>query len=359
VFETSSNVGFVQAIEQQFRARNREKEYVDYLASLGFADPLDIGIEGEAVPIFHRPTQAQKDSGEWHRNSASFLAYGYGVEISPLHTLALYNAVAAGGKMVRPRLIKELRGIYPNDTRTFPVEVINPAIASPRTIAALRQSLEGVVEDGTAVVLRNPYYKVAAKTGTAQQEGYGGGAGQHYLATMVGYFPADNPQYSCIVSIWTRVGSSSNVIYGSMLAGPVFKAVADRVYVTRWDLQPNVADAPKVKVPPRIKGGPDRDVRQVARGLDISIDGESRRKDRHEWVTTAWAADSAAIATVPFETTAGRVPRVLGMGLMDALYAIESRGFRVDFSGKGRVVSQHPAAGAAARAGTTITITLR
>jgi cell division protein FtsI (penicillin-binding protein 3) len=356
VFETSSNVGFVKAIEERFRARDREKEYVDYLASLGFAEPLDIGIEGEVTPIFHRPTQAQKDSGEWHRNSSAYLAYGYGVEISPLHTLALFNAVAAGGKMVRPRLIKELRGIDPDDTHEFPVEVINPAIASPRTIDALRQSLEGVVEDGTAVVLRNPYYKVAAKTGTAQQNGYGGGAGQHYLATMVGYFPADNPQYSCIVSIWTRRGSSADVIYGSTLAGPVFKAVADRVYVTRWDLQPDVADAPRVSPLPQVKGGPDRAVRHVARELDIRLDDDARRRD---WVATYLREDSTAIATTPIETAAGHVPRVIGMGLMDALYAIESRGYRVDFTGKGRVASQHPAAGAQARQGSTITLTLR
>jgi cell division protein FtsI (penicillin-binding protein 3) len=356
VFETSSNVGFVLAVEERFRATDREKVYVDYLAGLGFADPLDIGIEGEVTPIFHRPTQAQRDSGEWHRNSASFLAYGYGVEISPLHTLALYNAVAGGGRLVRPRLITALRGVDPDDSQTFPVEVINPAIASPRTIAALRESLLGVVEDGTAMVLRNPWYKIAAKTGTAQQDGYGGGAGQHYLATMVGYFPADDPKYSCIVSIWTRRGSSRDVIYGSTLAGPVFKAVADRVYVTRWDLQPDVAGAPRVKTPPRVKGGPDRAVREVAAGLDIRLDDGARRRD---WVSTSLRADSAAIATVPLEMTAGRVPRVVGMGLIDALYAIESRGFRVDFTGKGRVVSQSPEAGAAARNGATVTLTLR
>jgi cell division protein FtsI (penicillin-binding protein 3) len=356
VFETSSNVGFVLAIEERFRARDREKAYVDYLAGLGFAEPLDIGIEGEAVPIFHRPTQEQKDSGEWHRNSSAFLAYGYGVEVSPLHTLALFNAVAGGGRMVRPRLVKELRGTDPDDVRTFPVEVINPAIASARTIAALRESLEGVVTDGTAGGLRNPWYRIAAKTGTAQQEGYGGGAGQHYLATMVGYVPADDPKYSCIVSIWTRRGSSRDVIYGSTLAGPVFKAVADRVYVTRWDLQPDVADAPRGTLPPRIKGGPDRAVREVAGELDIRLDNDARRRD---WVSTSLGADSMEIATVKLETAPGRVPRVVGMGLIDALWAIESRGLRVDFAGKGRVVSQSPEPGSAVRPGALITITLR
>jgi cell division protein FtsI (penicillin-binding protein 3) len=356
VFETSSNVGFVKAVEERFRSKDRESVYVDYLAGLGFAEPLDIGIEGEAVPIFHRPTKEQRASGKWHPNSASYLAYGYGIEISPLHTLALYNAVAAGGKMVRPRLIKELRGETPGDSHSFPVEVIHPSIASERTIAALRESLMGVVEDGTAGVLRNPYYRVAAKTGTAQQDGYGGGAGQHYLATMVGYFPAENPQYSCIVSIWTRMGSSRNVIYGSTLAGPVFKAVADRVFVTRWDLQPDVAAMPRVKVPPQMKGGPERAVREVAGAMNIRLDDNARRRD---WVSTSLREDSLAVVTARLETAEGTVPRVLGMGLVDAVYALESRGLRVDFSGKGRVTAQYPVAGAKARPGTTITLTLR
>ncbi len=356
VFETSSNVGFVLAIEQQFHSRGRDREFVDYLAGLGFSEPMGTRMSGEAVPMFHRPpADGAATSKEWSTVSANYLAYGYGIEISPLHTLALYNAVAAGGKMVRPRLVSELRGT--DGVTTFPTEVINPAIASPRTIDALRKSLEGVVEEGTARALQNPWYRVAAKTGTAQQGSYGGGLGQVYLATMVGYFPADNPKYSCIVSIWTRRGSWSDTYYGAALAGPVFKAVADRVFVSRWDLQPAVGDTlQRAAVPPRVKGGPDRDVRRTARELGISIADEGLRR---EWVSTAWVADSTSIAASRLEVAPGTVPPVVGMGLKDALYAIESRGLRVDFTGKGRVVAQHPAPGATVRAGATITITLK
>jgi cell division protein FtsI (penicillin-binding protein 3) len=237
------------------------------------------------------------------------------------------------------------------------VEVINPAIASPRTIAALQESLAGVVDEGTAGVLRNPWYKVAAKTGTAQQERYGGGLGQVYLATMVGYFPADRPQYSCLVSIWTRRGTWGDTYYGSSLAGPVFKAIADRVYVTRWDIQPTVAGAaPRVMVPPGIKGGSDRAVREVAHELDIELDGDARRRD---WVATSLREDSAAVVATRLETASGTVPSVVGMGLKDAVWTIESRGLKADFSGRGRVASQFPEAGAAIRPGATITITLR
>ncbi len=240
VFETSSNVGFVQAVERRFKERGREKEFVDYISALGFDRPLNTGLIGEASPNFHKPTPESTRSGSWHSNSLSYMSHGYGFEVSPLHTLVLYNAVANDGRMMRPMLIKELsRDGVP--VETFSPQVLNPSIAPSRTIAAVRASLEGVVEEGTARMLRNPFYKVAAKTGTAQQltggRYLGEGSGQIYMATMVGYFPADAPKYSCIVSIWTRYNARGDVFYGSSLAGPVFKAVADRVYVTHHDWQ--------------------------------------------------------------------------------------------------------------------------
>ncbi len=241
VFETSSNVGFVQAVEQRFKERGREREFVDYIAALGFDRPLGTGIVGEATPILHRPTPEATRLGRWSSNSAAFMSHGYGLEVSPLHTLTLYNAVANDGVMVRPMLVSGLCNSLGETVEEFESEVVNPRIAPRRTIDAVRESLEGVVDQGTARVLQNPYYRVAAKTGTAQQltDGryLGGHRGQIYMATMVGYFPADEPRYSCIVSIWTRFNAAGDVFYGSNLAGPVFKAVADRVYVTHYEWQ--------------------------------------------------------------------------------------------------------------------------
>ncbi len=354
VFETSSNVGFVQSVETRFKEKGREKEYVDYISALGFDRPMGTSMVGEAAPIFHKPTPEAIKRGSWHKNSISYMAYGYGLEVSPLHTLALYNAIAGGGRMVRPMLIRELArdGVA---VQKFHTEVINPSIAPARTIEAVRESLVGVVEDGTATVLKNPYYKVAAKTGTAQQDSYGGGAGQVYMATMVGYFPADEPKYSCIVAIWTRLGAGSSVFYGSALAGPVFKAVADRVYVTHHEWQKPVSDTlPRIAQPPRVKGGPVTAVREVAGGLDIKLRDDARRRD---WVATR--ADSVSVYASRVEAARGTVPSVVGMGLSDALYAIESRGLRVDFSGKGRVTAQFPAAGETVRPGATVTLTLK
>ncbi len=358
VFETSSNVGFVKATEKRFREKGREKDYVDYIVNLGFDRQLGTGMAGEAVPLFHKPTPEQVQAGRWHRNSIAYMSHGYGFEISPLHTLTLYNAVANNGKMVKPMLIKELSE-YGSPVKTYRTEVINPSIAPSRTIKAVQECLEGVVDEGTATVLKNPYYAVAAKTGTAQQltggRYLGGYAGQLYLATMVGYFPADNPRYSIIVAIGTRYGSGAYNIYGSTLAGPVFKAVADRVYVTHYEWQEPVDRAnPKVAQPPAVKGGPVKAVREVSGELNIKLADDARRGD---WVRTR--TDSTTVAVAAVSTAGGTVPQVVGMGLKDAMYAIESRGLKVDFAGKGKVAAQSPAAGETVKPGATISITLK
>ncbi|MDR0907957.1 MAG: transpeptidase family protein [Rikenellaceae bacterium] len=317
VFETSSNVGFVKAVTDRFTATGREQDYIDYMANLGFDRHIGMGMTGEARPKFHKPTPEERKSGAWHQNSLAYMSHGYGFEISPLHTLTLYNAVAGGGRMVRPLLVKEIRE-EGEPIQKFFTTVINPSIAPQRTIRAVREALEGVVDEGTATVLKNPYYKVAAKTGTAQAESYGGGVGQQYLATMVGYFPADNPVYSCIVCIRTRYGSTNRNIYGSSLAGPVFKAIADRVYVTRhdWQVPVNKGNARTDEVPPT----------------------------------------KVSLASLALES--GVMPEVVGMGLRDALYLLESRGLVVEFSGKGAVVSQLPPAGEAVEVGATANIIL-
>jgi cell division protein FtsI (penicillin-binding protein 3) len=354
VFETSSNVGFVKAVAKRFTETKREQDYIDYMVNLGFDRPISMGMTGEAQPKFHKPTPEERKSGDWHQNSLVYMSHGYGFEISPMHTLTLYNAVAGGGRMVRPILVKEIKeaGVA---VQKFKTEVINPSIAPQRTIRAVREALEGVVDEGTATVLKNPYYKVAAKTGTAQAESYGGGAGQQYLATMVGYFPADNPQYSCIVCIRTRYGSGNYNIYGSSLAGPVFKAVADRVYVTRYDWQEPVnLTLERSILPPAVKGGLEQLVRRAARDMNVPLSDKAHRGD---WTVTS--RDSVRVVATPLAIDSGVMPQVMGMGLQDALFLLESRGLVVDFSGKGKVVGQFPAAGERVSAGASVNISLR
>lgn len=318
VFEVSSNIGFAQLVHDHYASR--PARFVDYVCKIGLDRPLHIQIPGSLAPLFLRPGERYWAPGE----TLEKMAYGYTFAITPMRTLALYNAVANGGKMISPLLVKELRS-HGQTQRTFTAQTIVEQICSPSTLAFVQQSLRGVVDEGTGRVLSNPYYQVAAKTGTAQvafgNRGYTDrSGGRRYLATMVGYFPADAPKYSCIVAIQTYHNAGSrDTYYGAGLSGPVFRAVADRVYAsnTSWHRSVSEGHAPLVD---SLSG----------------LRGESARA----------------------QAQAGSVPDVVGLGLQEALYLLEQVGLRVEFSGQGKVVSQSLAPGAPAGLGRRISLTL-
>jgi len=357
VFELSSNVGFIKCIRKHYK--ERPQRFIDFVSQLGMRQSLGTRIDGEAVPMMWTP--ADKGKGQWSRLTLNAMAYGYGFEISPLHTLTLYNAVANDGCMVRPRLIREIRQ-YGQTLEEFPTEYINRKICSESTLRKVRECLEGVVDAGTGSALKNPYYSVAAKTGTAQVANGRGGyvdeyGGRNYLATMVGYFPADSPKYSCIVAIKTYYGRGNYVnYYGAGLAGPVFKAVADRIYSSNVQWQQPVREKipQRSRAPVELKGGDGEQIRCAAGELGIELQRDGRLKG---WTSTV--SDSALVRTFRMDIDEGRVPSVKGMGLKDAVYLLESLGLRVSFSGKGRVVSQSVAPGARINKGQSIFLTLR
>lgn len=360
MFAISSNIGFVKSVRETFR-RNPAR-YVDYIKELGFKQPLGTGLGGEARPMMWEPSD--KGANQWIENlTLNKMAYGYGFEISPLHTLTLYNAVANGGKMVRPRLVTEVRR-YGQSVEEFDADYINRSICSSSTLNKVRECLESVVDSGTGSALKNPYYTVAAKTGTAQMlftgaernpsnPYYDKSGRRQYLATMVGYFPADKPRYSCIVCIKTYSGRTAN-IYGAGMAGPVFKAVADRIYAAHTEWQPTVADkyGKRTEVPMAVKGGSYESVRKVAGRLDARIEGGGRGT----WVRTS--RDSTQITLTQVDLDSDLVPNVVGMGAKDAVYLMEQRGLRVRLSGKGVVRQQSLTAGSRAVEGVTVNLTL-
>ena len=357
VFELSSNIGFIKCIREKYKSR--PQRFIDYLETLGMRESLGTKIAGEAKPKMWTPKD--KGRGQWSKLTLNAMAYGYGFEISPLHTLTLYNAVANDGRMVRPKLMSHIRQ-YGQILEEYPTEYINRKICSESTLRKVRECLEGVVDVGTGSALKNPYYTVAAKTGTAQVVNDKGGytdqyGGRNYLATMVGYFPADNPKYSCIVAIKTYYGRGHyGNYYGAGLAGPVFKAVADRIYSSHTEWQQPVRE--KIEKPSaapiEMKGGDGEQIRRVAGKLGIDLSRDGRLKG---WTSTR--ADSAVVHTAEMNIEEGVVPSVRGMGLKDAVYLLESLGLRVSFSGKGKVVSQSIAAGTKLSKGQNIVLTLR
>jgi cell division protein FtsI (penicillin-binding protein 3) len=194
--------------------------------------PTGIDIKGEPKPTMKYPGDPY-----WSAISLPAMSYGYEMLLTPLQILNFYNAVANQGEMVRPMIVEAIRE-HGKITKVFDKQILNPSICSKKTLKKVKTMLNGVVERGTAENISGSPYKIAGKTGTAQiamgQRGY---ASEHY-ASFVGYFPADNPQYSCIVVLKT---SDANDFYGSDLAAPVFRKIADKVYASSPNMRKEIA----------------------------------------------------------------------------------------------------------------------
>jgi cell division protein FtsI (penicillin-binding protein 3) len=315
VFEHSSNVGTAKIINDNYK--DNPRRYIDRLYSMQINKPLDLQIKGEGKPVIRGPGDKL-----WSGISLPMMSHGYEVQMTPLQILTFYNAVANNGKMVKPRFVSEVR----NGNRTvksFDTEVITNAICSKSTIRKAQSLLEGVVENGTAKNLKNSNYKIAGKTGTAQianaKHGYRSGSRISYQASFVGYYPADDPLYSCIVV----VNAPSNwVYYGNVVSGPVFKEIADKVYASSFY----------------------RDLHA------LNPQGEDKVSLREA---------ASEVKKGDLSQSEGVMPNVVGMGLRDALYMLENSGVRVRYSGKGKVVKQSPQPGVRVSRGATVALQLR
>ena len=354
VFEKSSNIGFALAVNKYYR--DKPENFVRHLCKMGLDQPLDLQIPGEQRPVIYRT-----DSRWWNGTTLTMMSYGYALRLTPLKTLTFYNAVANGGKMVSPLLVKELRQ-YGQTLRTYRSRVMVPSIASKETLEAVRDAMRGVVEEGTGRVLKSPYYKIGGKTGTAQIPfGKGGytdrNGGRQYLATMVGYFPEDNPKYSCLVAVKTYNGPGHRrTYYGASLAGPVLKAIADRVYAknTEWQSPVSKINRTKTAERPQIKAGRVDEIREIAYRFDIPYEGHRKEKDWKE----VESVDSSGIVYREYDESSGLVPSVVGMGLKEAIYLLERNGLVVSFSGTGRVEWQSVQPGSEARRGMLVSLRL-
>jgi cell division protein FtsI (penicillin-binding protein 3) len=330
-FEVSTNVGISKIINENY-AKNPQK-FVDRLKKMNLHEPLNLDITGEGMPRI----KDVKDP-TWSGVTIPWMSIGYEVRQTPLQILVFYNAIANNGKMVKPMFVKEVRK-RGKVVRKFDTEVINNSICSKKTLEKARAMLEGVVENGTANNLRHANYKIAGKTGTAQIAN----ANRTYMidgkvshqASFVGYFPADNPKYSCIVVV---NAPSNNVYYGNLVAGPIFKEIADKVYSTNLEIhKPMEATAPVLAKSgiPYSKNGYYHDLQTVFTALKIETKNNSQKR---EWVRTSTGEKTVEFNDVNY--TAGLTPNVLGMGLQDATYILENSGFVVKAIGRGSIKRQ-------------------
>ncbi len=344
VFEKSSNVGTSKLIYDHYK--DKPKDFVNRLYAMRLNEKLNLQLKGEGTPLIRYPGDKL-----WSGLSLPMMSHGYEVQLTPLQILTFYNGVANDGRMMRPRFVT---GILRNGNiiKSYDPEVIINSLASRSTIRKAKKMMEGVVEQGTATNLKNANYKIAGKTGTAQiargKSGYRQGVRMSYQASFVGYFPAENPIYSCIVV----VNSPSNgVYYGNIVAGTVFKEISDRVYATRFfrDYNPESKDDIKPSAP-EAGNGYRADINSVLRNLDVRY----RRTADDDWVATRENGDTIRLANVKIEK--GLIPDVRGMSLRDALYLLESCGLRVKINGKGKVRRQSPEHGARYFDGTIVTL---
>jgi len=348
VFEVSSNIGVAKLITESY-GQNPAK-FINRLHNMSLDAPLDLEIQGGRDGYVKNPSDKL-----WSGVSLAQMSYGYETEFTPLNILTFYNAVANNGKMMRPRFVKKIVD-HGQTIRTIPTDVINPSICSRETIRKAQEMLCGVVENGTAKNMRNPNYKIAGKTGTAQLNRNGTYRYQGrvaYQASFCGYFPADNPKYSCIVVV---NAPTSGVYTGNWAAGPVFKEIADKVYSTHLELHKDAKQDEKIETKdlvPVSKSGYYTETKLVADKLNIPLEFAGQKS---EWINTTKTDSTVKITSRTIDRKT--VPYVIGMGAKDAIFILENAGMTVSVIGRGMVSHQSLRAGDVFRKGDKIILTL-
>lgn len=310
-FEVSSNTVMVQAVYNNYK--NNPSEFVNRINSYGLNKCLGLPIKGEGKPFVPQPSDKN-----WSNISLPWMAFGYGVSITPLQTLTFYNSVANNGEMVKPQFVSEIKE-WNKTIKKFEKEVINPKICSQETLLKLKAVLLNAVKKGTGNKLYSKDFSMAGKTGTAQVNyAKDGGSGKYYASSFVGYFPADKPKYSCIVVVH-KPNTANNNYYGADVAGPVFKRIAQKIFT----------DAPSTN-----------EIKNVNRKI------QKQEQDYDTYFVKSQKQNKSI------------VPNVKGMSAMDAVALFGNLGVKVKIIGNGKVKTQSLQAGETLVKNTTITLEL-
>jgi len=330
-FWESSNIAFGYLTTEAFE-KNPQK-FIDLIYKTKINEPLGLDIKGEGKPYIK-----STDSRYWSKVSLPWMSIGYELTVTPITLLTYYNAIANNGRMVKPQFVKEIR--HGNEVvRTFDTVVINERIASERTIRTLQELLRGVVENGTAKALNACAFPVAGKTGTAQIATDGNYNKKNYTASFVGYFPADDPKYTCIVVVSNPMGKH---YYGASVSAPVFKEIAEKVYATELGIKDETSTYPaNCDKYTKASMAYYDDVNEYCKMAGVRmVDSELSS----EWVKVSLSANGGvSIKNIDIDNEV--VPDMTGMNAMDAVYLVESMGWKVGFSGRGLVESQSVKAG--------------
>lgn len=345
IFETSSNAGVAKLIMKYFS--KNPQQYVDRIKSYHLNQKLGLSIPGESAPLIKNTK-----SSDWSGVTLPQMSYGYETLLTPLQILAFYNAVANDGKMVKPRFEKAIIN-NGKAVKTFSTEVLAEQIAKPETIKKAKIMMEGVVQNGSGKGLNITAFKVGGKTGTAQiaqignrESGttvYGAPGNRKYQASFVGYFPADNPLYTCIVVVYNP---GKGTYYGGLIAGPVFKEIAEKVYSSSLDfMQPvNNRQDMLTKVPASIKSK-NNEMLTVSQALKLPVKTDAG--DEAYVARNTGDSSKVVLQSINLESQLkkGIVPNLNGLSAKDALFLLENSGFHVKLMGMGSVKKQSIEAG--------------
>ncbi len=344
-FEQSSNIAFATLVEEEFK--NNQAKFIEHIYKTKINEPLNLDIKGEGKPYIKNPSDKT-----WSKLSMPWMSFGYESTLAPIHILTFYNAIANDGVMVKPQFVKEIR--HGNEVKhVFDTIVINESIASLRTIETLQELLRGVVVNGTAKNLSKLPFSVAGKTGTARiSQGASGYNRKNYTASFVGYFPAEEPKYSCIVIISNPRGGK---YYGSSVSGPVFKEVAEKVYATSLGVKDEEGmydtDCQSFAIPSMVYFNDFLDYCNIE---NISfVDNVENDK----WVKVDVGEEEISVNPIVMDENC--VPELKGMNATDAIYLLESMGWKVTFTGYGKVKSQSVKAGTELEKGRIINLELK
>ena len=308
--EVSSNIGFAGLIEENF-GKPPEK-FLDILKGMHLNNKLGLKIKGEGKPEIPSPGDKK-----WSKNALPSIAYGYNLSLTPLQTLTFYNAIANDGEMVKPKFVKEIRS-WDKHVEYFDKVVIDPEICSKETTKKIQEVLKNVVVRGTGQKLYDENFSMAGKTGTARTEYWldDWASDRKYISSFTGYFPAENPKYSCIVVI--HKPDLSKGYYGADVSGPVFKDIAQKIYTSN----------------------------HIINTIDNNTPNFAAVQNSFNSYYT--------ISNKEFNS----IPNVKGMAAMDAISLLENVGLKVNFNGEGKVIEQSLNAGEKLIKGATIVLKL-
>jgi cell division protein FtsI (penicillin-binding protein 3) len=295
--EISSNTVMVQAVYENYR--NNPKQFIDRIDRMGLSKPLGLPIQGEGTPIIPHPADKR-----WSAIALPWMAFGYGVAVTPLQTLTLYNAIGNNGEMIKPQFVSEIKE-WNKVIKKYDKEIINSKICSDETVKKIQAVLKNVVQKGTGKSLYSKDFSMAGKTGTAQANyGKNGGNDKHYISSFVGYFPAEHPKYSCIVVVH-KPDAKNKGYYGADVAGPVFKRIAQKIFT----------DAPSTN---------------EIKDLDKKVANQENNYEEYY---------------IKAQVTKNTIPNLKGMPGMDAVALLGNLGLKVKIKGIGKVKNQSVSAG--------------